>query len=126
MFGEGCWLALQEIMDRVYWYRLWILQELIMGASAVVIRCGSRSINWETFCNGVSLLEEDLWLVKGALLRRDIDAQVLRKETTAWSTASLHLVYQDISTLVNSKKRMEIVIISVSAEFWISPAGPSA
>ncbi|TVY16139.1 Heterokaryon incompatibility protein 6, OR allele [Lachnellula arida] len=72
--------------------------ELIMGSSAVLIRCGSSSIEWKTFCAGISLLEEDLWLVKDGLLRRDVDAQGLTKNT-AWSTASLHLVYQDLSVL---------------------------
>jgi hypothetical protein len=99
VLGKGNWLALQEFMDRVYWYRLWILQELIMGASAVIIRCGSSSIDWETFCNGVTLLEEDLWQVKDGLLTWDINTQGLRTKETAWSTASLHLVYQDLSTL---------------------------
>lgn len=96
--GNGSWLALQEFMDRMYWYRLWILQELIMGSSAVLIRCGSSSIEWKTFCAGISLLEEDLWLVKDGLLRRDVDAQGLTKHP-AWSTASIHLVYQDLSVL---------------------------
>ncbi|TVY91155.1 Heterokaryon incompatibility protein 6,OR allele [Lachnellula willkommii] len=96
--GNGSWLALQEFMDRMYWYRLWILQELIMGSSAVLIQCGSSSIEWKTFCAGISLLEEDLWLVKDGLLRRDVDAQG-RTKNTAWSTASLHLVYQDLSVL---------------------------
>jgi hypothetical protein len=38
--GRGCWLALQDLMERAYWYRLWIIQEMIMGASATWVRCG--------------------------------------------------------------------------------------
>ncbi|GKU06402.1 heterokaryon incompatibility protein or allele [Fusarium langsethiae] len=56
--GKGCWLALHDLMERPYWYRLWIIQEMIMGASATWIRCGSSSIDWTSFCSGIAFLEE--------------------------------------------------------------------
>lgn len=29
--GEGCWLALHDLMQRPYWERLWIIQELFLA-----------------------------------------------------------------------------------------------
>lgn len=76
-----------------------------MGASAVKIQCGKSSIEWTTFCDGIAVLEEHLWLVKDGLLRRDVNtggphgAWGGLPKATAWSTASIHLVYQDLSVL---------------------------
>lgn len=35
--GDGCWHGLMQLMQRPYWYRLWIIQEIIMGASTMVL-----------------------------------------------------------------------------------------
>lgn len=96
--GQGCWLALHEFMNRPFWFRLWIIQEIVMGSSAVVIRCGKSSIDWASFCAGIAFLQEHLWQVKDELLQRDIAKQKLGNHPV-WSTASLHLVYQDLSAL---------------------------
>ncbi|KAF5988487.1 heterokaryon incompatibility protein or allele [Fusarium bulbicola] len=96
--GNGCWLATHDLMKRSYWYRLWIIQEIIMGASATWIRCGTVSVDWRSFCTGISLLEENLWLVKDELLIRE---RLAATSTIgpAWSVMSIHLVYQDLSPL---------------------------
>jgi hypothetical protein len=70
--GDGCWYALMQLMERPYWYRLWIIQEIVMGASAMVLRCGTSSIDWNSFCLGIEILQEELWLVKDGLLTRDV------------------------------------------------------
>ena len=96
--GHGCWLALQELMDRPYWSRVWIIQEIIMGSSAVAIRCGNSSIDWTSFCAGIGVLQEHLWLVKDGLLAREVAEQKSGADPR-WTTVSLHLVYQDLSVL---------------------------
>lgn len=53
--GQGCWLGLQELMERPYWYRLWIIQEMVMGASATWICCGLATLEWTSFCEGASM-----------------------------------------------------------------------
>jgi len=91
-------LALHEVMRRGYWSRLWIIQEIVMGASATWLRCGGEWVDWGTFCEGVAFLEEHLWLVKDDLIwqeRRDLGLM----DKAAWSVASLHLVYLDLSML---------------------------
>ncbi|KAK6703195.1 hypothetical protein SNK04_013083 [Fusarium graminearum] len=102
--GKGCWLALHDLMERPYWSRLWIIQEMIMGASATWIRCGSASIDWVSFCSGLAFLEENLWLVKDELLVRERLA-VTKKNGPAWSVMGIHLVYQDLSILSEREEK---------------------
>jgi hypothetical protein len=91
--GTGSWRALNQLMERQYWCRLWIIQEIVMGASAMVIRCGTSSIDWTSFCAGIGLLQENLWIVKNKILKHE------GQTGKGWSTASLHLVYRDLSVL---------------------------
>jgi hypothetical protein len=92
--GSGCWSALNRLMERVYWYRLWIVQEIVMGASATWLRCGPAEIDWDSFCTAVGFLEDHLWLVKDIAIGRECE-----KPKEGWTVGSLHLVYQDLSAL---------------------------
>ncbi|KAH8742513.1 heterokaryon incompatibility protein-domain-containing protein [Diaporthe sp. PMI_573] len=106
--GKGCWLALQEIIDRPYWSRLWIIQEMIMGASATWITCGTVSIDWASFVAGITFLEEHLWFIKDHLLSREMSLE-LTPETgvtgVPWSGVDkFHLVYSDLGPLGNCEE----------------------
>ncbi|KAI5365744.1 hypothetical protein J4E82_011207 [Alternaria postmessia] len=92
--GGTCWLGLQQIVNREYWSRLWIIQEIVMGGTNVRLRCGASTIDWPTFCAGIATLQERLWLVKDRCLWEDVVSQKL-----PWSTRSLHLIYQDLSIM---------------------------
>jgi hypothetical protein len=99
-FGSGCWSALNSLMERAYWYRLWILQEIIMGASATWVRCGPAEIDWGSFCAGVKFLEDHLWLVKDIAMGTETGVP-----KAGWTVGSLHLVYQDLSALSEREER---------------------
>ncbi|KAH7093451.1 heterokaryon incompatibility protein-domain-containing protein [Paraphoma chrysanthemicola] len=96
--GTMNWLGLHELMQRPYWFRLWIIQELVMGGSRVWIRCGDAVLDWSTFCTGIGVLQEHLWLVKDQCLFNEVTAAA-GNVASAWSTGSLHLVYRDLSHL---------------------------
>ena len=38
--GKG-WVALQRRLERPHWFRLWVIQEMFMSASATWIKCGA-------------------------------------------------------------------------------------
>lgn len=98
--GTGCWTALDDFMYREYWYRLWIIQELVLGSSALVLRCGDYFLEWTTFCWGVGFLFDHLWTVKDSLLLYEIHGRGhAGSRATVWSTTSLHLVRQDLWAL---------------------------
>jgi hypothetical protein len=53
VLGTMNWLGLHELMERPYWFRLWIIQEVVMGRNRVWIRCGDAVLDWPTFCTGI-------------------------------------------------------------------------
>ncbi|KAG0647969.1 Heterokaryon incompatibility protein [Hyphodiscus hymeniophilus] len=106
--GRGCWIALHDLMIRQYWHRLWIIQEVILGSSSVVLRCGRYSVPWTTFCQAICFLFDYLWNVKDAVLRRERRESSLQNEQhlghgrppdNTWQTTGLHLVYRNLWAL---------------------------
>jgi hypothetical protein len=95
--GNGCWLALHELIQRPYWTRLWIIQEIALGSSGVLIRCGNSSINWTSLCAGIEVLFNHLWTVKDQLLAHD--SALCNNSIRGWKTPSLHFVYKDLRFL---------------------------
>ncbi|KAF2675777.1 HET-domain-containing protein [Lentithecium fluviatile CBS 122367] len=104
--GSLQWLGLHELMERPYWYRLWIIQEVVMGGARAQIRCGNFALDWATFCCGISVLQEHLWLVKDECLQEDIRS-TSAQPISAWITTSLHLVYRELSRLSCSGSRKD-------------------
>lgn len=46
LLGTGCWSALGQLMNRPYWNRLWIMQEIAMGSVSTPILCGRECVSW--------------------------------------------------------------------------------
>jgi hypothetical protein len=44
---DNDWAALESLLTRPYWKRIWIVQE-ITNAQSVKIHCGSNSLSWQT------------------------------------------------------------------------------
>ncbi|KAI2479831.1 HET domain containing protein [Pyrenophora tritici-repentis] len=106
--GVPHWPALEALMNRPYWTRLWIFQEIVIGGTATWLRCGNATMNWNTFCTAVSVLHEHLWLEKDTCLQLAASVAGVTTEQI-WRTTSLHLVYQDLSPLTRKifDKRMD-------------------
>ena len=102
MFFGHYFYGLNELMQREYWSRLWIVQELVLGSSAVVLRCGDRIMDWQTFCGGITVLHRpDLWIIKDYLLLSEVKRHGLGGEQydPRWATLWLHLIHKDIQVL---------------------------
>lgn len=52
-FGYDSWRALDQFMDRAYWHRLWIMQEMAMGSSQTPILCGNQTVTWGEVYHGI-------------------------------------------------------------------------
>jgi hypothetical protein len=50
------WIALAELMQRKWFSRRWVLQEIIMAKQATLC-CGTDKIRWEDFAEAVALFE---------------------------------------------------------------------
>lgn len=48
--------AMQNLCSRMWWKRVWVIQEIIVARSAV-IKCGKDDLPWTTFCAAHSLLD---------------------------------------------------------------------
>lgn len=51
LLGHGSWRALSQLLDRPFWNRLWVLQEIALGGTQSPILCGNKSVTWEELCN---------------------------------------------------------------------------
>jgi hypothetical protein len=102
--GFGGWSALHEFMHREYWSRLWIIQEIILGSSSVVLRCGNASIDWTTFCEGIGFLFEYLWTVKDPIFQQETFRRHPQRRA-AWGTTPFHLVFRDLWPLSRNIER---------------------
>ena len=47
--GGGALLALHGLMSKRYWERLWIIQDVVKGASATGWRRRHEWLDWQTF-----------------------------------------------------------------------------
>ncbi|KAL9580805.1 MAG: hypothetical protein Q9212_004271 [Teloschistes hypoglaucus] len=53
LLGKGSWRALSRILDRTYWNRLWILQEVALGGHQTAILCGQEAVTWQQLFSAV-------------------------------------------------------------------------
>lgn len=47
LHDPGSWRALSRLIDRSYWSRLWIMQEIALGAGMTSVLCGHDGVTWE-------------------------------------------------------------------------------
>jgi hypothetical protein len=47
--GGGEWEAFQKLMERAWWRRMWVVQELAAAGKRAIIGCGSKWISWDPF-----------------------------------------------------------------------------
>ncbi|KAK6429735.1 hypothetical protein LTR95_014117 [Oleoguttula sp. CCFEE 5521] len=68
---NGSWLALSHLLNRPYWSRLWIMQELALGGARAILAFGSRRIEWLTFCRALSVIHEYLYEARWGAFAQD-------------------------------------------------------
>jgi len=51
--GQGVWLALSMLLDRPYWHRTWVIQEMAMANGSAQILCGSKFVSWDDLFRAV-------------------------------------------------------------------------
>ncbi|KAK1758115.1 heterokaryon incompatibility protein-domain-containing protein [Echria macrotheca] len=96
---ENAFYGLARLMMRPYWSRLWVVQEIVLGGSATVLRCGGgQQLDWTTFCAGVDVLfRRDMYLLKDRFLANRVKRDGRRD--VVWHAYNLHLVHKDLRVL---------------------------
>jgi hypothetical protein len=90
--GIGCWDALCSFLGRDYWSRIWVMQEIVLSSSDMVIYCGTLSITWPQFCDGLSFVHEYLWMIKDTCLLNDRQD----RKGPWWPTKNMHKLAKDL------------------------------
>ena len=49
----GCWHGLRKLMQRQYWDRVWIIQEMLMCSDSSPILCGNSAVQFRQFMDAV-------------------------------------------------------------------------
>ncbi|KAK5654729.1 hypothetical protein OQA88_7054 [Cercophora sp. LCS_1] len=105
LFRANYFLALRELMKQDYWFRLWIIQELVMGASSTVLRYGDETIDWNTFSKGIGVLYHGSnWTLKD----REVEAALVSRgirEDVRWHTYGMHLIHVDLGELTRAEEQ---------------------
>ncbi|OQV06672.1 hypothetical protein CLAIMM_11213 [Cladophialophora immunda] len=54
-YDRGTWMGIAQLLDRDYFKRLWVIQEIQLNKE-VILCCGNGSISWDRFTNAVNFL----------------------------------------------------------------------
>lgn len=98
--GHGRWLALHEFLQRPYWLRLWIVQEIVLAPDNMSMFAGYDSISWRQVRDGLSAIHVNFWFVKNTCLAHDRKlAQPGEALLDSWDTRSLHHIDKDMARI---------------------------
>ncbi|KIW94642.1 uncharacterized protein Z519_04618 [Cladophialophora bantiana CBS 173.52] len=54
-YDRGTWVDITQVLNRDYFKRLWVIQEIQL-AKEVILCCGNSFVSWDRFCNAVNFL----------------------------------------------------------------------
>ncbi|KAL8666378.1 MAG: hypothetical protein Q9168_007493 [Polycauliona sp. 1 TL-2023] len=57
-FDDETWFSIDRLLDRPWFSRLWIFQEVRLACHGVTVLCGDDMISWEDFRKVISLLKQ--------------------------------------------------------------------
>ncbi|KAH7398122.1 heterokaryon incompatibility protein-domain-containing protein [Cadophora sp. MPI-SDFR-AT-0126] len=63
LFQAGSWTALERFLERPYWTRLWVIQEIALSHGELALQCGNQVLAWKTFVDALFLLTSDFELL---------------------------------------------------------------
>lgn len=108
--GAGKWLALQKLLLRPYWSRLWVVQEIALAPDNMLILCGKDSIEWKQVQDSLTSIHTCHWYAKDACLKYDQKfvqrAQGLTNDDLpVWDTGNLHHIDKDLARMARNEAR---------------------
>lgn len=109
-FGVGKWLALQHFLQRAYWSRLWVVQEVALAPMNMLMFCGKDSITWSEVQKAIGSIHGSNWYVKDVCLEHDRRILRARKEysgqvSAIWDADNLHHINKDLTRIAEKESR---------------------
>ncbi|KAI0891820.1 heterokaryon incompatibility protein-domain-containing protein [Annulohypoxylon nitens] len=99
-FGHGKWLALHDFLQRPYWSRLWIVQEVALAPDNMLMLAGYDSITWRQVRDALSAIHVHFWYVKDVCF--DHDRKLLPNTQgvpESWQDRTLHHINKDLGRI---------------------------
>ena len=59
---DPVWIAFLRLLNRSYFTRVWVVQELVMAAKPIMVYCGELSFRWDSLEETVAWLQKAQWL----------------------------------------------------------------
>jgi hypothetical protein len=105
LFGIGAWQGLHQLVNRPFWQRLWILQEIWSGHEYMPIYCGAHRMPWKTFYRGLGVISSDS---KSFGIARDLifrDRKHSNNSSIVITWNFLYRIVRDLQPMVSSGDR---------------------
>ena len=90
------WLALADLLSRAFFKRIWVLQELVMAPSDIIVLCGTYQLPWAAFQIVQRILVATNWRVG----LRSLSDEVRGRDTTLDALDFVPIV----TTLMHTRK----------------------
>ncbi|KAJ3575182.1 hypothetical protein NPX13_g4120 [Xylaria arbuscula] len=58
-FRDDQWESVQQLVNRPWFTRVWVVQEALLGGSRVVVQSGRSIMSWDLFHRGISTLSQN-------------------------------------------------------------------
>ncbi|KAM7189731.1 Heterokaryon incompatibility protein (HET) domain containing protein [Rhypophila sp. PSN 637] len=72
---EGSWQVIEDLCQRSWFHRLWVLQEIQLANTSSILQCGEDSIPWPVFRSAIELLTSQFF---------GVTVQRFNKAHSAW------------------------------------------
>ena len=69
-YSDNEWQALEDLVSRPWFVRLWVMQEIVLGSDRAVLQCGSDVIEWDLFRRATLVLNDKTRLPSVAFRER--------------------------------------------------------
>ncbi|KAI5917571.1 heterokaryon incompatibility protein-domain-containing protein [Camillea tinctor] len=95
-YSPPAWRAIAALVNRLWFTRIWVVQEIHLANSAAVLQCGHASISWPVFRRAITCLNLNLNLPAG--FRGDITAchgSAHFEPTEPWSGLELTVIQRE-------------------------------
>lgn len=99
--SDGPWLALQRLLERPYWSRVWIMQEVALAPAGMRMFAGHEFVTWLEVQHAIGAIHTVYWYVKNNCLawdRRKEGAAVPEVDLGNWGAGAetLHHIWKDL------------------------------
>ncbi|KAK4627319.1 Heterokaryon incompatibility protein 6, OR allele [Fulvia fulva] len=89
---EG-WSTVTDLMQRPYWRRLWVMQEIALSSSQPMVICGKKSISWYTLLSALGTGESAHYAARLNRVRGATNRYAKQESAKTPNTQGRHIIF---------------------------------